>query len=401
MTSAREVFGDTVHVTHDTNINLATPAQINGATTTVFVRNVGAGGERRAFLQFDLSTIPLSVSLEQAQLRLFLSAVNDPGGVDVYLVAGPWDEATLSMSVAPPLGALIGTFNVAVTDQDKYVVVDVTSAVQGWLDGSITNFGIALVPSVADPVRMTLDSKEATGTSHGPELELTPLGPEGPEGPIGPQGEPGPIGPDGPTGPQGATGPQGPTGPQGEPGPVGPEGPTGPQGPVGPQGATGPQGPEGPNGPAGPQGLPGPQGPQGPQGEPGPAAIVGIFTATQTAHYDNPGGGPIPGLTLTIDVPAVTAPATVRAYILADGELEFFGGLEASVEYRIVQGANILRLVRSNSNGTFDAWSLHTVTEPLAPGPITISANALSVSPGTWRLDAGRPAKLTILLMRQ
>ncbi|MEO5738965.1 MAG: DNRLRE domain-containing protein, partial [Vicinamibacterales bacterium] len=170
------VHAQTVHVTDDTNINLATPTQLNGATTSLFVRNIGAGGERRTFLQFDLSTLPSGVPVNKAMLRLWVSAVNDPGPVDVHAVLAPWGEETLSASVAPPIGAVIGSLNLAVTDQNKFVLVDITNQVQGWLNGSIANFGIALVPVSADPIRVTLDSKETTLTSHGPELEvaLTP-----------------------------------------------------------------------------------------------------------------------------------------------------------------------------------------------------------------------------------
>lgn len=164
--------GQTVHVSDDTNTNITTPNQINGTATTLFVRNIGAGGVRHTFLRFDVSTLPSGVPVNKAMLRLFVSAVNDPGPVDVYQVLGAWNEETLSNLVAPQLGAVIGTVNFAASDQNHFVLANITSVVQGWLDGSITNFGIALVPVAADPVRVTLDSKETTLTSHGPELEV-------------------------------------------------------------------------------------------------------------------------------------------------------------------------------------------------------------------------------------
>ncbi len=108
--------------------------------------------------------------------------MNDAGPIDVLPVLGPWDEVTLSASVTPPLGLAIGSLSISTTDQGRFVTVDVTTLAQGWLDGSITDFGIALLPTTTDPVRITLDSKESTGTSHAPELEVTPVGPEGPPG---------------------------------------------------------------------------------------------------------------------------------------------------------------------------------------------------------------------------
>jgi Collagen triple helix repeat (20 copies) len=272
------VYADTVHLGSDTNINLATPGQINGSATTLFIRNSGTGGERHSFLHFDLATLPPGVPVSQATLRLWVVAVNDEGPIDIHPVLGPWDEATLSASTAPPLDLAIGSFNVTTSDQGRFVTVDITSLVQGWLDGSIANFGIALLPTTADPARVTLDSKESTGTSHAPELEVTPVGPAGPQGPAGP---PGPQGIAGPSGAVGPPGPQGPVGPAGAPGPQGPAGLQGPQGPQGDAGPAGAAGPQGPTGPAGPQGATGPQGPPGPPGTSGPAQ-VDTFTASGT-----------------------------------------------------------------------------------------------------------------------
>src|SRR5688572_2468286 len=66
--SLGRAYADTVHVVADTNINLATPGQINGSGTTLLVRNSGAGGERHTFLRFDLSTLPVGVPVSQAKL---------------------------------------------------------------------------------------------------------------------------------------------------------------------------------------------------------------------------------------------------------------------------------------------------------------------------------------------
>lgn len=201
--------GDTVHASADTNINLAAPDQVNGSGAALFIRNSGAGGERHAFLRFDLSVLPPGVPVSKVTLRLWVSSVNDEGPVDIHTVLSPWDEATLSASTAPLLGPLLGSVDFSAADQNHFITADITTLVQGWLDGSIEEFGIALVPTSVDPVRITLDSKEATGTSHAPELEVTPVGPEGPAGP------PGPVGVQGDAGPAGAVGPVGPQGPAG------------------------------------------------------------------------------------------------------------------------------------------------------------------------------------------
>lgn len=205
--SVTPAHGDTLHVAADTNINLAVPGQVNGSNTSLFVRNSGAGGERHTFLRFDSSTLPPNTRVSIATLRLWVTAVNDDGPVEIHAVLGPWSEAALSASVAPLLGPTIGSVSFSPASQGQFVTADITMLVQGWLDGSIANFGIALVPTLANPVRITFDSKEATATSHSPEVEVTPIGPAGPQGAPGPQG---PEGPQGPQGPQGIPGPAGP-----------------------------------------------------------------------------------------------------------------------------------------------------------------------------------------------
>ena len=131
------IRGDTLHVKGDTNINLATPTQVNGATTSLFVRNSGGGGERHTFLQIDLSTLPTGVPVSQGSLRVYVSAVADPGPIEIHPVLGPWDEASLSAANAPPIGPSVGSAIVSIADQGDFLTVDSTPLVQGWLDGPL------------------------------------------------------------------------------------------------------------------------------------------------------------------------------------------------------------------------------------------------------------------------
>lgn len=270
-------IADTAKPSDDTYLNSASPAQVNGATTSQFVRNVGTGGTRHALLRFDLGAFPAG-PIQKATLRLWIRMVDDPGTVQIFSIQSAWTEDTVSWNTPPTLGATpIASLAVAAVNDDNYVSVDLTSQVQAWLDGSAANHGIALLPSASDPIRIEIDSKENTGTSHEPELEIVVAGATGPVGPIGPQGE------TGPQGPQGVQGSQGLPGADGVPGAIGPQGPVGPQGPQGQpgaDGAAGATGPQGPAGPVGPQGLQGETGPQGLQGIQGPQGQAGADGAT-------------------------------------------------------------------------------------------------------------------------
>ena len=119
----------------------------------------------------------------------------------------------LAIAAAP-----FATLPLTSSDNDHFVSVDITDQVNDWLLGTTPNNGIALLPSAAANISAELDSKENTGTSHPPELEIAFFGPQGPIGPDGPQG------PIGLTGPAGATGAIGPAGATGAIGPAGPPG---------------------------------------------------------------------------------------------------------------------------------------------------------------------------------
>ena len=240
-----------------------------------------------SYLQFNLAPIPTGTTVAKATLRLFVSSESTDGSFDVYPVNAAWPES-LTYSSAPALGAsAAGPVSITSSSLNHFVVIDVTSLVQGWLTTPSTNYGVAL--QLVGPTGLfAFDTKESTITSHEPELEIALNGPAGPQGPLGPAGPTGSIGSIGPIGPQGPLGPAGPTGLTGSIGPIGPQGPLGPAGPTGLTGSTGPIGPQGLLGPAGPTGSTGPIGPDGPQGPAGNPGFSGttssvpFFTSTTT-----------------------------------------------------------------------------------------------------------------------
>src|SRR5271165_5058933 len=92
------------------------------------------------------------------------------GSFNVDYVNGTWAEKTIDASNAPALGTTIAASVPLITkDKNQYILVDVTTAVQAWLNGT-PNDGIALVAN--SPLSATFDSKEATKTSHTAELDI-------------------------------------------------------------------------------------------------------------------------------------------------------------------------------------------------------------------------------------
>ena len=125
-----------------------------------------------SYVQLNLDAFPANAKIAKATLRLYVDAVTAPGTFDVYAVNGNWSEHALSANNAPSLGtSATGGQSVAISKAsvNQFVLVDITALVQGWLDGTIANNGVALALTSSSG-SFAFDSKESSG--HHPELEV-------------------------------------------------------------------------------------------------------------------------------------------------------------------------------------------------------------------------------------
>lgn len=159
-------------------------------------------------VQFDLTGLPPGITASQvvkANLTLYANSVSSPGTINIDTALGSWAETTVSgTSGFPAMGGLVASA-VPVSTAGTYVTVDVTSAVQNWINGSV-NSGLMITANSGAVVQF--DAKENTTTSHPAALNIV-LSYPGAQGPAGPQGAQGPAGPAGSTGSTGAQGPAG------------------------------------------------------------------------------------------------------------------------------------------------------------------------------------------------
>jgi hypothetical protein len=174
----------------------ATPKTNYGPSPLLAVTN-GA----TSFIQFNLSGLPANATVSKATLRLYVDAITTGGSFDVYEVDTPWAERTLNFTNAPTPGlSATGSKPVSIGSSscNQFVVVDITTLVQDWVNGTVANNGIALKLTSASG-GFSFDSKESPLTSHEPELEisLATAGPAGPQGAAGATGQTGPAGPQG------------------------------------------------------------------------------------------------------------------------------------------------------------------------------------------------------------
>jgi hypothetical protein len=285
----------------DTYISATSPATNFGAAATVNISSASTG-----LVQFDLTAIPSpSSAVAQAYLRVFVNKVNAAGTLSFMTVNQPWNELNVTSNSGLSFGPAFAA--VPVNVMDSFVLVDVTSQVQSWINAPGSNNGLAISGTAGADV--LLDSKESTATSHPSALELLIVGPAGPTGPLGvtgPTGVTGATGPAGTSGPTGTTGPIGITGPTGVSGSPGPAGPTGPTGLIGAIGPTGQTGPTGATGITGPTGI---AGPTGTTGSTGPAGTIGVAGATGNTGPNGPTGPTgLTGATGAAGSPGFTGP---------------------------------------------------------------------------------------------
>lgn len=109
------------------------------------------GERQRTYLQFDLSSISGSAVVTSAELGLYYSwgdkwhpsAVAE--SIGSYRVTGSWTEGGITWNNQPPCAATPeDTTTVPVEATLDFIYWDIDDLVQGWIDGSITNYGVML-----------------------------------------------------------------------------------------------------------------------------------------------------------------------------------------------------------------------------------------------------------------
>ena len=166
-------------VTDDTYI-VSGSSTIQGTNPSLQV----ASPSTSSLLKFDLSGLPAGTTGAQvlkATVKLYVTTVALPGNLDVCLVNTSWSEKTLIYSSRPTLFNIPALTNVPISTASKYVILDITPIVQGWLNAPATNLGIAILPSASAPcswsttpssVSVVFDSKESTTSSHDAGLNI-------------------------------------------------------------------------------------------------------------------------------------------------------------------------------------------------------------------------------------
>lgn len=154
----------------DAYTNTSSPGANFGAKTLLDVQSAS----QNAYIRFDLSPLPVDYTgsdIAKASLKLYVNTVPTAGSFNVDFVNGTWTEKKITANMAPALGATVAaSIPLGSANVKDYIVIEVTSAVQAWLNGTQINDGLALIAN--SPLSATFDSKESTSQSHPPELDI-------------------------------------------------------------------------------------------------------------------------------------------------------------------------------------------------------------------------------------
>ncbi len=101
-----------------------------------------------SFLQIALPSLPVTaVDSAILQLTVIAKSGESPSPVVVNRVASPFSTETVTYNTRPSFAATPSQLNITASDLYTNIQINITSLVNSWLDGSLTNNGIALTNS--------------------------------------------------------------------------------------------------------------------------------------------------------------------------------------------------------------------------------------------------------------
>jgi hypothetical protein len=160
----------TINAVHDTYISSANPSQ-----SFAGAQNLGVSSKATTLLLFSLTSLPsgtIDSQIAKATLQLWVSQTtpNPFGSVAVYRATSPWHGTGVTYNTRPSFGGpgMVGSFG----GLGYYIEVDVTDHVKAWIRSPSENYGVAIAP-YGPGTDVLFDSKENSGTSHQPILDVT------------------------------------------------------------------------------------------------------------------------------------------------------------------------------------------------------------------------------------
>lgn len=131
----------------DSYVSENNPAVNYGSDDSLFAGAAAADERYRSYLQFDLSTIPSTAVVTDADLGLYYydTSVAIAMLIEVYNVTSSWDENAITWFDQRPWAEIPeATVTMPADATYDFIYWAIDELVQGWIDGSITNNGVSL-----------------------------------------------------------------------------------------------------------------------------------------------------------------------------------------------------------------------------------------------------------------
>jgi hypothetical protein len=152
-----------IEVTQNSFAYEVRPDKRYGARVVVSARELGS---TTGFIQFDVSSLS-GRTIDLATLLIdVVKMVGNNGTMDVGLVESAWSEETLTFNNQPAYSAPLASVPITYGDVGSTVSVNITDIVQGWADGTIPNYGLALTSSDTEKINVLLGSDTAEINVH-------------------------------------------------------------------------------------------------------------------------------------------------------------------------------------------------------------------------------------------
>ena len=131
----------------------------------------------RMYIEFDLSSIPADVRITEADLKLYQYSTNgtDNFTIGLYKITSDWEENTIDWDSQPTSSTDAEITNNITAGATTWESWGIDTLVQGWLDGTITNYGMVLKDtdeSSDNTIAYFFTSDYTIDTTKCPKLEI-------------------------------------------------------------------------------------------------------------------------------------------------------------------------------------------------------------------------------------
>jgi hypothetical protein len=137
-----------------------------------------SGAILRTYIQFDLSSFPVNASVLDADLWLY--QYNTWGTedfiIDLHKVTSEWQEGTINWNLQPTYSTEAEYSTTITAGAVTWKFWDIDNLVQGWLNGTISNYGMALIDTDETSVNTFVyfhSSDYTTDTTKHPKLVIS------------------------------------------------------------------------------------------------------------------------------------------------------------------------------------------------------------------------------------